>query len=191
MSIKTKDSTVLRNKRASLNRYLQSNLELIQRHTFRTAGSDEPPVIALRLRRRDITANKPSRFVLIDQQDFFRWLEDGATPSLFLASSGKHVLARFKVPPGPPQNVSLGRYVANCDRGQNVKYLDGNPFNLRRSNVKALKFADSYDAILRRPRDVLRAYRECSTSMIVERDLGLYLINPEKLDLKSFTEKLT
>jgi hypothetical protein len=164
---------------------IANNLELINRVTFDLPSG---PSLAIRLRRRLEKAKGPSRFVLMDRGIFLDWLKDSGTCAFWLSADRKRVQAKFDTQP-TSKTVAVARYVADCIDGQNITaYLNTNPLDLRRCNLKKQSIGPALDrTILPRVRDVLRDYRQGVKGLVWERDLGFSLLHPDLINLTDFT----
>jgi len=75
-------------------------------------------------------------------EDFQRWLAAGFSAFWSFTSTGgrfQYVLANTRSPSNSTRTVPVARWIADAQKGQRVRYADGDRLNLRRENLTAVK----------------------------------------------------
>lgn len=103
---------------------------------FSEAGDGKPIVL--------VPLTNTGHLAIVDREDWERLMDQGVSPNWFMvfresADTPLHArrwTVRVAMPSrSPVQQVSLSRLIAGAVKGEIIHMADGNPLNLRRSNL--------------------------------------------------------
>jgi hypothetical protein len=72
-----------------------------------------------------------------------RWVVNASGSGYLQIRCGSAKAATTALQPGERPTATLARVLTGAKRGEVVRYLDGNPFNLRRANLEVLSKAEA------------------------------------------------